>query len=116
MPSELLRPARGGRAAPGSGPGALASPEGTRGYTHLVDIPDLIRRLEELDAAHGVERARLARLLTAQARLVVAAAGDEGVFEATRAATYAEVAAELGVSVDAVRKAVRQRARRARAG
>lgn len=77
-----------------------------------MTLRTLLRQLEKLDRLAGVNRTREARRLSDVAMAELAAAGDEGVYEATRTATYAEVAAELGVSIDAIRKAVRQHNRR----
>jgi len=72
-------------------------------------VPELAAWLRELPP---IERARLAGLL-ADARTVVAVAAirREAVWEATRAASRAEVAAALGVSPQAVGKAVTEHRR-----
>lgn len=66
-----------------------------------IPLPDLIARLTELDGLSGVERAKLARELAATSGptiVSIRAAGDEGVWQATRgAATYDEVAADIGL-------------------
>ena len=62
----------------------------------------------DLDGLVGTERAREARRLSDVAMAELAAAGDAGVWEATRSASYADVAAQLGVTVWAVGKAVRR--------
>lgn len=74
-----------------------------------MSLAALCRLLAELDELSGVERTREARRLAVLADVVIAAAGDEGVYEATRTATYEEVAAELGVSINSVRKAIRRK-------
>ncbi len=78
-----------------------------------MSLRDLLVQVDALGGLAGVERAREARQLSDVAMAELAAAGDEGVWEATRHASYAEVADELGVTVSTVNKAVRRYRQRA---
>jgi hypothetical protein len=71
-----------------------------------MSLRALLDRIERLHAMAGLERTREARALSDVALAELAAAGDEGVWQATRDTSRAEVARELGVSVAAVGKAV----------
>jgi predicted DNA binding protein len=71
-----------------------------------VTLARLRQLLVDLGRMRGLERTREARRLSDVALTELAAAGDEGVYEATRTATYAEVAEELGVSLPAIGKAI----------
>lgn len=71
-----------------------------------MTLDELIAALERLATMDGLARVRAARALSDQALGALAAVGDEGVWQATRDATRAEVAAALGVSVPAIGKAV----------
>ncbi len=78
-----------------------------------MSLRSLRSQVDALGGLAGAERAREARRLSDVAMAELAAAGDEGVYEATRHGTYAEVAAELGVTVSTVNKAVRRYRQRA---
>lgn len=68
-----------------------------------IPLPELIARLQELDAARGIERARLARRgnLAAIAQKTIANAGDEGMWQAKRGGmSYKEIMAEMGYTDD----------------
>ena len=69
-------------------------------------VRDLIARLEQLDAAHGVERTRLADALLQSANDTLVLEGDRGVWQATRPGngTRKSVAAALDTSVAYVQK------------
>lgn len=71
-----------------------------------MSLRALLDRIERLHGMTGLERTREARELSDVALAELAAAGDEGVWQATRTATRASVAEHLGVSVAAVGKAV----------
>jgi predicted DNA binding protein len=73
-----------------------------------VSLATLRDLLVDLDDMSGVERTREARRLSDIAMKELAAAGDEGVYEATRTASRAEVAEAMGVSVSSVNKALRR--------
>jgi hypothetical protein len=77
----------------------------------MMSLVALQRLLADLDELSGLERTREARRLAELADQIIAAAGDEGVYEATRSATYEDVAAELGVGINSVRKAIRRHAK-----
>lgn len=68
------------------------------GMADTLPLPELIAALQRLDRARGVTRAELGRELTAVARASVAAAADQGVWEATREQSAESVASRLGVS------------------
>lgn len=73
----------------------------------LDDLLAWLRQLPPLD------RARLAGLLTdARTVVAVAAVRREAVYEATRTAPRAQVAADLGVTTQAIGKAVTEHRRR----
>jgi len=77
---------------------------GAAGIGRPSSLPDLVDALAVLPP---LERARLARLLAdRRTQGVLAAMADAAVVEVTRSQTYDEVAAALGVSYGAVRKAV----------
>lgn len=65
-----------------------------------IPLRDLIGKLEELDAAQGLERARLARELASTGGptiVTLKAAGDEGIWQATQSGmTYEQVRDALG--------------------
>jgi len=65
-----------------------------------IPLRELIARLEELDAATGLERTRLARELASTGGptiVTLKAAGDEGIWQATQSGlTYEQVREELG--------------------
>lgn len=87
------------------------------GMADPISIPDLIAKLEELAAMRGVDKVRLARELSDVAMASLQAVGDEGVWQATREAPYAEVARELGYSTQGpVRRAVYRHGKRATEG
>lgn len=71
-----------------------------------MTLAELRTELDQLAGLSGLERARAARTLAGLAGRVVAGAGDEGVYEATRTTSYEAVAAELGVSYANVNRAV----------
>jgi hypothetical protein len=73
-----------------------------------VTVRALLDQVKALSGLGGVDLAREARRLSDVALAELAAAGDAGVWEATRSASYADVADDLGVTVWAVGKAVRQ--------
>jgi hypothetical protein len=88
-----------------------------------LSIRDLRDQLAKLDRLRGVDRARLARELSDVALASLQAAGDEGVYQATRRTgptsrrpyagrTYAAVAEELGGSVGRVNVAVSRHIKR----
>lgn len=78
-----------------------------------VTLDELRAELELLADLSGLDRARAARrLTTAQVQEVIGAAGDEGVWQATREKSYREVAAELGISYSNVNRAVTRHRRR----
>lgn len=88
-----------------------------------IPLRELIARLVELDGLAGAARAKLARELSSTAGptiVSIRAAGDEGVWQATRgAATYDEVVAELGLGPNSrskVADAVSRHNARRRAG
>jgi hypothetical protein len=77
--------------------------------TGACDLPHLMAELRRLARMGPIERARAARLLSDRAMAVLAAVGDEAVYQATRRpGRHDEVAAALGVSVSATEKAVRR--------
>lgn len=76
------------------------------GMADTLSLPELIAALQRLDRARGVTRAELGRELTAVARASVAAAADQGVWEATREQSAESVALRLGVSKRRVEQAV----------
>lgn len=74
-----------------------------------MTLDELRAALDALAATEGLARVRRARALSDDAMAALAAVGDEGVWQVTRprgTASRAEVAAELGVSVAAVGKAI----------
>lgn len=74
-----------------------------------MTLDQLVAALLRLARADGLARVRMARELSDTAMAALAAVGDEGVWQATRprgTASRAEVAAELGVSIPAIGKAV----------
>ena len=71
-----------------------------------MTLDELVAALLRLAGTDGLARVRLARALSDDAMGALAAVGDEGVWQATRSASRAEVAAALGVSVPAVGKAI----------
>jgi hypothetical protein len=88
-----------------------------------LSIRDLRDQLAKLDRLRGVDRARLARELSDVALASLQAAGDEGVYQATRRAgpesarpyaghTYAVVAEGLGVHVGRINWAVSRHKKR----
>ncbi len=68
------------------------------GMADTLPLPELIAALQRLDRLHGVARAESAVELVAVARASVAAAGNQGVWEATRELSPASVATRLGVT------------------
>lgn len=98
------------------------SPDGAQAPTMCdmaepIPISELIAKLDELAQLRGVDRVRLARELSDVAMASLQAVGDEGVWQATREAPYAEVARELGYSTQGpVRRAVYRYGRRATEG
>lgn len=72
-----------------------------------MTIDELQAALDDLRRCPAPARARLARALSDEAMATLAAVGDEAVWRATRRASRREVAAELGVSMAAVGKAIR---------
>lgn len=63
-----------------------------------LSLADLVAKLTELAGLRGVERVRLARELSDVAQASLQAAGDEGVWQATREEPYEAVAKALGYS------------------
>lgn len=82
-----------------------------------LPLAELIRRLQELEALDGLDRARLAKAeLGAVARATIAAAGDEGVWQAKRRGmSYNEIVAAMDYSDDGpVSRAISRHNRRLR--
>lgn len=77
-------------------------PPDKRAAPVALPLPELIARLQELDALTGVERARLAKgKLSTVIQASVAAAGDEGIWQAKRGGmTYKEIMAAMGYADD----------------
>ena len=82
-----------------------------------IPLDQLSAKLDELAQLRGVEKVRLARELSDVAMASLQAAGDEGVWQATREAPYEEVATALGYStLGPVRRAVSRFTKRATEG
>jgi hypothetical protein len=73
-----------------------------------MTLDELRASLAKLDRTHGVARVKLARELSDAALAVLAAVGDEAVWQMTRFDLRREVAEYLGVSEAAIGKAVRR--------
>jgi DNA-directed RNA polymerase specialized sigma24 family protein len=85
-------------------------------YPSVMDKPkdarELGRMISELPDLPEVDRLHQARALVDEAKRVLSATADEVIAVAARGATYEQVAAEFGISVAWVNKAVsRHRAR-----
>lgn len=80
----------------------------------LEDAAKLGREILSLKKLPPAHRAARARALSDEAKTVLSIAGDAAVVEALRSATYAEVAAAMGVSTSAVNKAVTRHGARTR--
>lgn len=77
------------------------------GMADPIPLPELIAKLGELDGLTGIEKVRAARALDNIARATIAAAGHQGVYEATREFPYEEVRQRLQYStLGPVRRAV----------
>ncbi|MER7331748.1 MULTISPECIES: hypothetical protein [unclassified Micromonospora] len=81
-----------------------------------MDTSELAQLIAGLPAMPPVVRARAARGLVDDAKRILSATADAAVEEATRTATYAQVAKDLGVSEASVNKAVSRRRKLARRG
>lgn len=92
----------------------------------LLSMQELAEKIAQLDTLHGVERAKAARYLVVVARASIAAAGDQGLWEATRPGvqdpaqgpTYLQVMRAMGYTHEGVicRSVAQHNARRRRAG
>jgi len=81
-----------------------ATNTGAAGIGRPSSLSELV---DTLTALPPIERARLARLLAdRRTQGVLAALADAAVVEATRTATYDQVAEALGVSYSAINKAI----------
>lgn len=71
-----------------------------------ADLRDLIDALGQLAGLDPIERARRAPDLIDRAKGTLSAIRREAIHEATRETSWDDVAAQLGVSVGAVNKAI----------
>lgn len=71
-----------------------------------MNATELAKAIARLPKMSAIARALAARQLIDDAKRILSATADEAVEQATRTATYAEVARELGKSEAVVNKAV----------
>lgn len=96
----------------------MAEPKKVRTQSAAVEVGELIAKLQELDAAKGVERTRLADGLLQVANDTLVAEGDKGVWQATRPGngTRAQAAEALDTTVPYVQKRISRHSGRRQSG
>jgi DNA-directed RNA polymerase specialized sigma24 family protein len=72
----------------------------------MRNLKELAAAITQLETLPPIERVQAARALSDTAKTILSTVGDAAVVDALTDATYAEVAAKLGVSEAAVNKAV----------